>query len=75
MLAYLLITADKGSEQDIYDVLTEYEEVLGVNIVFGEWDMLAKIDVENTEALGTFVLDKVRVISGVQISSTLIVAK
>lgn len=75
MLAYILITAEKGLEQEIYNALTDYEEILGVHILFGEWDILAKLDVENTEALGTFVMDKVRVIPGVQMSSTLIVAK
>ncbi|MBN1175017.1 Lrp/AsnC ligand binding domain-containing protein [Candidatus Woesearchaeota archaeon] len=75
MLAYILITAEKGLEQEIYNVLSDYSEILGVHILFGEWDLLVKLDVENTEALGTFVMDKVRVIEGVQMSSTLIVAK
>lgn len=75
MIAFLLMTVEKGLENDIYDILSDCDEVLGVNILFGEWDVFAKIEVENTEALGTFVLDKVRPIKGVQMSSTLIVAK
>lgn len=75
MIAHLLITAEKGKEQEIYDSLYDQSEVISVNILFGEWDIIAKIDVENNEALSTFILDHVRGIPGVQMSSTLIVAK
>ena len=75
MIAYLLITAEKGQEQNIFDRLENQNQVLNVNILFGEWDLIAKLDVENNEALGTFIMDHVRSIEGVQMSSTLIVAK
>lgn len=75
MIAYLLITAEKGQEQHILDVLESQKEILNTHILFGEWDLIAKLDVENNEALGTFIMDHVRNIEGVQMSSTLIVAK
>jgi len=75
MFAYILVTVEKGKEQEIYKELTNFSEISSINILFGEWDLLLKVRIENSESLGTFVLDKIRTISGVQITSTLIVAK
>ena len=75
MLAYLLINTEKGKEQDIYDKVTDFEEVIGCHIIFGEWDIIAKVEIENSEELGTIIMDKVRPIEGVSMTSTLIVAR
>ena len=75
MLAYLLINTERGNEQEIYDEIGSFPEVIGTHIIFGEWDLMAKVEVENSEALSTFILDKIRTLSGVQMTSTLIVAK
>lgn len=75
MQAYILINAEKGKEQDIYESINDLEEVANAHIIFGEWDIIARVQVENSEALGTLILDKVRTLSGVTLSSTLIIAK
>jgi len=75
MQAYILINTEKSMEQEIYDNILGLEEISSANIIFGEWDILAKLNIENPEALGTFVLDKIRSIKGVTLTSTLIVAK
>lgn len=75
MEAYILITTQKGTEQEVYDELQEMSQTVGVNVIFGEWDLIAKVTVEHTEALGTFILDKIRPIEGVSLTSALIVAK
>ncbi len=75
MLAYLLISVEKDKEQEIYEEVNGYEEVIGSYIIFGEWDIIAKVKIENSEALGTFILDKIRPLQGVSMTSTLIVAK
>ena len=75
MLAYLLINAEKDKEQEIYEAVNDFPEVIGTHIIFGEWDIIAKVKVENSEDLSTFILDKVRPLQGVAMTSTLIVAK
>jgi DNA-binding Lrp family transcriptional regulator len=50
-------------------------EVKDVNILFGEWDIIAKLELEAPQALGTFVMDKIRTLPGVKLTSTMIVAK
>ncbi|MCF7798291.1 Lrp/AsnC ligand binding domain-containing protein [Candidatus Woesearchaeota archaeon] len=75
MLAYLLINVEKDKEQELYETINGYEEVIGSHIIFGEWDIIAKVEIENSEALGTFILDKIRPLDGVAMTSTLIVAR
>lgn len=75
MQAYILVNTEKGMEQEIYDDIVGLEEVSSANIIFGEWDILAKLNIENSEELGTLILDKIRSIKGVTLTSTLIVAK
>jgi len=75
MQAYILVNTEKGKEQDIYEAINDLEEVANVQIIFGEWDIIARVQVENSEALGTLILDKIRTLPGVILSSTLIIAK
>lgn len=75
MQAYILINTEQGKEQEIYDKVLDLTEISGAHIIFGEWDVICKVKLNSSEDLGTFILDKIRPIEGVTITSTLIVAK
>ncbi len=75
MKAFALISLKECNEKEILDRLIDIPEIEEANILFGEWDILAKINIENSEALGTFMMEKIRTIPEVKLSSTLIVAK
>ncbi|MFW5865677.1 MAG: Lrp/AsnC family transcriptional regulator [Nanoarchaeota archaeon] len=75
MQAFILINTERGKEQDIYDSIMGLEQVSGAYMIFGEWDILVKVNLESSEALGTFILDSIRPLEGVTLTSTLIVAK
>ena len=76
MQAYILINVEQGKEQEIYEKLLDMPEVSGAHLIFGEWDLIAKVKLDSSkEELGTFILDKVRPIEGVSMTSTLIIAK
>lgn len=75
MKAYVQISVDGSQEQEIYEQMKQLEQVEEVHIIYGEWDMLAKLSLESPEALGTFVLNHIRSIPGVRLTSTMIVAK
>lgn len=75
MYAYILIGLNDCDEQIILDELQDLNEVEEAHILFGEWDLLVKLKVENAESVGTFVLENIRKLDEVQLTSTLIVAK
>jgi DNA-binding Lrp family transcriptional regulator len=75
MLAYVLVSLKKKAEAEVYDDLKAIKEVKVVHMLFGEWDLIAKIDAKSPDALSTIVLEKIRTIPEVEMTSTLIVAK
>jgi DNA-binding Lrp family transcriptional regulator len=75
MNAYVLIGLTDCDEQMIVEKLAKYKQVEEIHILFGEWDLIAKLNVENPDAAGTFVMEHIRSLKEVQLTSTLIVAK
>ncbi|MBT7903384.1 Lrp/AsnC ligand binding domain-containing protein [Candidatus Woesearchaeota archaeon] len=75
MIGFVLISLNHGDEQKVQAELQLLEQVTEVHILFGEWDLIAKVTVDGPEALSTFVMDAVRTIPEIKMSSTLIVAK
>lgn len=75
MLAYLLISLEEVNEQKVLSKILENSEVKEAHIVFGEWDIVTKVECENAEVLGVFVMEKIRNIKGVKLTTTLISAK
>ena len=66
---------DSANETDIYEALKGMPEVKEVHILFGEWDVIAKLELPVPQALGAYVMDKIRSLDGVKLTSTMIVAK
>jgi DNA-binding Lrp family transcriptional regulator len=75
MMAYVLISLAECDEQRVLDELLSLKEIQEAHVLFGEWDILAKLEANNPEAAGTFVMEKIRSLPEVKLSSTLIVAK
>lgn len=75
MKAFALISLKECNEKELIDKLTKIPEIEEAHILFGEWDILIKINIENPEALGTFMIEKIRSLPEVKFTSTLIVAK
>lgn len=74
MYAYILINI-VDNERKVLDELQAMDEVVDAHILFGEWDFIAKIKVSNPEDAATFVMEKLRPLTNVKMTSTLIVAK
>jgi DNA-binding Lrp family transcriptional regulator len=75
MLAYILLGVRPNTEEKVYQRLKKMKEVKQVNLMFGSWDILAQVEVESTQALNEFMLDKIRKMPEVSLSATMIVAK
>jgi len=75
MYAYVLVALDDPAVEDIVEEFNDMTEVEEAHILFGEWDLIIKINVSETESVAKFVLEKVRSREEVRLTSTLIVAK
>lgn len=76
MKSYLLVSLKDVDERIVLENLRALEEVEEAHVLFGEWDLIAKINIPNAgpEELGTFVMDKIRPMPEIKLTSTLIVA-
>lgn len=74
MKAFVLISLLERTERNVLSELKSYPEVKNAYILFGEWDILAEIDISSPEALGTFVINNIRSRNDVKLTSSLIVA-
>lgn len=72
--AYVLITTKSGSERVVAEALKKLQEVTELKILYGEYDIIAKVQVKDIEALNAFLLEKIRPVGNVERTSTLIVA-
>jgi len=72
--AFVLITTKSGGEKNVVETLKKLPEVKEARILYGEYDIIAKIQSADIQKLNSFLLEKVRPIKGIENTSTLIVA-
>ena len=75
VLAYVLVTLNPGSEKNILQKVSYFEEVTKVSMTYGEYDALVQVETESLDQLNEFLTDKLRVLPDIFQTATLIVAK
>jgi DNA-binding Lrp family transcriptional regulator len=73
--AYVLFKVSTGNEREVCEKISNFEEVMTAGIVYGEYDVVAKICVEDLEALKRFLSEKMRSVPSVMLTSTMIIAR
>jgi len=61
------------SQRRVAEEIARFPEVQEVHIITGDWDLLVKLRAENVEAVGKFVVDKLRLIKGLDKTLTCMV--
>jgi DNA-binding Lrp family transcriptional regulator len=75
VLAYVLITIQSGSEKEVLKKISDFEETKQVDMVYGEYDAIVKVQVEEMPELEKFLSDKLRALPNIFLTTTMIVAK
>jgi len=75
VLAYILVTLKSGSEKDVLKKVSSFEEATEVDLLYGEYDAIIKVRVEEMSQLDKFLTDKLRVLPDVFLTTTMIVAR
>jgi len=70
-IGFVLISAAPAHEHEVYTKVSKTSEVVEVHLLFGEFDLIAKIEAEDFEKLGEIILEKIRSIKGVIDTKTL----
>jgi len=72
-VAFVLINAEIGSEEEVLKGLQEVEGVKESYIVYGVYDIVAKIEADNMDKLKNIVTWDIRRLNKVRSSQTMIV--
>lgn len=71
IVAYILLITDSVNTEEIYKKLKSIEEVKEVHMIYGDYDIIFKVEVKNLAELSTFTMD-IRKNFNIKSSSTLI---
>ena len=69
---YTLVTVQPSKDFQIIDEIKSFSQVKEVITTYGEYDMILKIEVENLDALDSFIFTKLRAVDGIESTTTLI---
>jgi len=70
-IGFVLINVAPAHEHEIYNKLSKIPQIVELHPLFGEYDLIAKIDANDFEELGTIIVNKIRSITGVLDTKTL----
>ena len=70
-IGFVLINVSPAHEHDVYNKLSKIPQIVELHPLFGEYDLIAKIDANDFEELDTIIVNKIRSITGVLDTKTL----
>jgi DNA-binding Lrp family transcriptional regulator len=71
VIGYVLISVAPSQIKRIFKELSSIPEINELSALFGEYDIIAKIDATNVEQLAKIVIKKIRTIEGIVDTRTL----
>ena len=73
--AYIMMNIKSGSEDQVCEALTKYQEVEEVAVIYGEYDAVIKVKTSDMKTLDTFIIQKLRSIPNIFLTATMLIAK
>ncbi len=70
-IGFVLIHVAPAHEHEVYNKLSKIPQIIELHPLFGEYDLIAKIEADDFEELGTIIVNKIRSITGVLDTKTL----
>jgi DNA-binding Lrp family transcriptional regulator len=70
-IGFVLISAAPAREHEVYNKLSKVPQIVELHPLFGEYDLIAKIEADDFEKLGNLVVNQIRSIDGVIDTKTL----
>ncbi|HKZ48507.1 MAG TPA: Lrp/AsnC ligand binding domain-containing protein [Thermoplasmata archaeon] len=70
-VGFVLIGVEPKREREVQDRLMKVEEIVELYPLFGEYDLIAKVEADDYDKIGEVVVSKIRTITGVRATRTL----
>ncbi len=72
MIVYALVRVKPGSDRTVLQEIRELLNVKNSVTVYGEYDLVLEVEIEDIDRLDAFIFDTLRMIPGVESTTTLI---
>lgn len=70
-IAFVLVQAEAGREKEVYDGLLKISEIHELVPLFGEYDLIGKVEAADLDAIGSVIVNQIRMTPGVTSTKTL----
>jgi DNA-binding Lrp family transcriptional regulator len=74
-IGFVLINVSPGTEKKVFDTMIKWDEIQELYPLFGDYDLIAKVQTNDYEGLSHIVVNKIRALKGVTETKTLTGAK
>jgi len=71
VIGFVLMHISPLHEYEVYNKLSKIPEVIEVHPLFGEYDLIAKIEAKDYENIGEIIIQKIKTIEGITDTTTL----
>ncbi|WP_148682313.1 Lrp/AsnC family transcriptional regulator [Pyrobaculum neutrophilum] len=73
--AFVFVNTEIGAEDEVMEALVKIPEVKEAMIVYGPYDLVVRISTDTAENLRKLITEKIRKMSKIKSTTTLIIAK
>ncbi len=70
--AFVLVVVRPGTEEKVYNALAKEEKIKEIYRVYGEYDIILRVEVENIHELDRFHDEVLRKVKNIEMTETLI---
>lgn len=70
-IGFVLIDIEPNREKEVYEILLKLPQIVELYPLFGEYDIIAKVEADSFDEIGNFVVQKIRSLDGVKATKTL----
>ena len=71
VIGFVLIHISPAHEYEVFNKLSKLPEVVEIHSLFGEYDLIAKIEAKDYESIAKIIIHKIKTINGVTETKTL----
>ena len=71
VIGFVLMHVSPLHEYEVFNKLSKVPEVVELHPLFGEYDLIAKIEAKDYESIGEIVIQKIKTVEGIMDTKTL----
>ncbi len=75
LTCFVLINVNAKMEDDVYNGLSAIKEVEGIREVFGQYDIICRVEGKNLKAIRKTIINDIRNVPGITATTSLMTAE